>query len=87
MLRRLAVLGFERFEGEFLHFPLALTRRTRSEQSEAFLGKLGDARVHIRLRKGAALEIRVTFAPRVSSRRASKFLSRLGVRALEGTWT
>ena len=87
LLRRLAGLGFERVEGDFLHFPPVLTRLTHSAEPEAFLGKLGDTRVHIRLRKGAALELRVTFTPRVSPRRASKLLSRLRVRALEGTWT
>jgi hypothetical protein len=87
LLRRLAGLGFERVGGDFLHFPPVLTRRKHSAESEAFHGKLGDTRVHIRLRKGAAIELRVSFTPRVSSRRASKFLSKLGIRALEGTWT
>lgn len=87
LLRRLAGLGFERVGGDFLNFPPVLTRLTRSPEPDSFFGKLGDTRVHIRLRKGATLELRVTFTPRVSSRRASKLLSRLRVRALEGTWT
>jgi len=87
LLRRLAELGFERTEGPFSQLPLKVMRRMRPTDREAFLGKLGDVRVHILLRKGATLRLRITFAPRVSSHRASKFLSRLGVRSLEGTWT
>ncbi len=67
--------------------PSVLTRHADSVEPNAFRGRLGDTQVHIRLRKGATLPLRVTFTPRVSSRRASKLLARLRVRGLEGTWT
>ena len=51
------------------------------------LGPFGGIEVRVRLRKDAVLELRLAFVPRLSFRRASKFLSRLGIRGLEGTWT
>jgi len=51
------------------------------------VGNLGGIEVRVRLRKDAVLELRLAFVPRLSFRRASKFLSRLGIRGLEGTWT
>ena len=62
-------------------------RHPSAVQSAAFRGRVGESAIAIRLRRGAELEIHVSFAPRVSYRRASKFLSRLGLRGLEGTWT
>src|SRR5712692_4769381 len=61
LVGRLSGLGFERVKTDFLHLPPVLTRLVGSAEPEAFLGKLGDTQIHIRLRKGAALELRVTF--------------------------
>ena len=82
----MAGLGFERVEAEILPILPGLTRHARFAEPKAFLGKLGDTQVHIRLRKGAALELRVRFTPRVSSRRAFRLFSKLGVSELAGTW-
>jgi len=86
LLRRLARLGFERVESALRSSP-GRNGLPPSKERDAFLGKLGETRVHIRLRKGASMELRVTFAPRASFRRASKLISRLGLRGLEGRWT
>ena len=83
---RLEGLGFEPAEG-VRHVPAIFARHPSAVQGAAFRGKVGQCAIAIRLRKGAELEIHVSFAPRVSYRRASKFLSRLGLRGLEGTWT
>lgn len=86
LFRRLAGLGFERVEGAQRSSP-GPNRFAHFKERDAFLGKLGESRVHIRLRKGAAMELRVTFTPRASFRRASKLISRLNLRGLEGRWT
>jgi len=83
---RLEGLGFERAEAAW-HGPAIFARHPSAVQSAAFRGRVGESAIAIRLRRGAELEIHVSFAPRVSYRRASKFLSRLGLRGLEGTWT
>jgi len=85
LLRRLAGLGFERIEGA-QHSFRGRDRFPHSKERDAFLGQLGETQVHIRLRKGASMELRVTFAPRASLRRASKLIYRLGLRGLEGRW-
>ena len=86
LFRRLNRLGFQRIEGA-MRSPPGRQGLAHSREWNAFLGKLGETQVHIRLRKGATLEFRVTFTPRASFRRASKLISRLDVRGLEGTWT
>ncbi|TMA02651.1 MAG: hypothetical protein E6J92_04420 [Methanobacteriota archaeon] len=86
LVRRLAGLGFEpaespsRFPGLFAHPP-------RAADTRSFQGNLAGTQVHLHLRKDTVLELRIAFVPRLSFRRASKFISRLGVRGLEGTWT
>ena len=86
LLRRLAAVGFERVEAA-PRSSVGRKRFSHSKDWDAFLGELGESQIHIRLRRGAHLEIRVTFAPRASFRRASKWISRLGLRGLEGRWT
>jgi len=86
LLRRLAGLGFEPDESSS-RFPAIFAHLPHSADSRSFQGNLGGTQVHLRLRKDAALELRLAFVPRLSFRRASKFLSRLGLRGLEGTWT
>ncbi|TLZ67965.1 MAG: hypothetical protein E6K12_02785 [Methanobacteriota archaeon] len=86
LLRRLAGLGFEPDES-VSHFPAILAHLPHSADSRLFVGNLGGIEVRVRLRKDAVLELRLAFVPRLSFRRASKFLSRLGIRGLEGTWT
>jgi hypothetical protein len=86
LLRRLALLRFEPDpEGE--RIPAVWARFRHSAEARAFRGKLGETRVWLRLAKGRDLELRLTFTPRVSFRRASKLIARLGVRGLEGAWT
>ena len=86
LVRRLAALGFEpaerpfRFPGLFAHLP-------RAADTRSFRGNLAGTQVHLHLREDTVLEMRVAFVPRLSFRRAFKFISRLGVRGLEGTWT
>ncbi|MGI0149490.1 MAG: hypothetical protein ACREDF_08175 [Thermoplasmata archaeon] len=86
LLRRLSKLGFEPAEKAH-RLPPLLTRLTHPKEPSSFSGKLGLTRVHIRLRKGTALSLRLTFTPRVSQRLASKLIYRLGLRNFEGTWT
>jgi hypothetical protein len=86
LLRRLAGLGFERVEAA-PRSSVGRKRFSHSKDWDTFIGKLGESQVQIRLRRGTHLEIRVTFAPRSSFRRASKWISRLGLRGLEGRWT
>src|SRR2546430_490495 len=86
LLRRLAGPGFEPDES-VSHFPAILVHLPHAADSRSFRGNLGGTQVHVRLRKDAVLELRLAFVPRLSFRRASKFLSRLGLRGLEGTWT
>src|SRR5439155_1424865 len=71
---RLEGLGFEPAEGVW-HVAAIFARHPSAVQGAAFRGKVGQCAIAIRLRKGAELEIHVSFAPRVSYRRASKFLS------------
>jgi len=86
LVRRLAGLGFEPAESPF-RFPGLFAHLARSADTQSFRGSLGGIQVHLHLRKDTVLELRVAFVPRLSFRRASKFISRLGVRGLEGTWT
>lgn len=86
LLRRLSELGFEPAQPGH-HLPAVLTHLTHAREPAAYGGRLGGTRIHIRLRKGATLELRVTFIPRVSSQRASKLLSRLGLHDVDGRWT
>lgn len=86
LLRRLVALGFERVAAG-QRSSSARGRFAHSADPNVFLGKLGESRVHIHLQKGALLELRATFSPRVSFRHASKLLSRLGLRGLKGIWT
>ena len=85
LLRRLAEFGFAEAAGAH-RFPPLFRWMAKSADAVSFLGNLGVTQVHIRLRKGAALQLHVAFVPVVSYRRASKFLLRLGLRGLEGTW-
>jgi len=86
LLRRLVALGFERVAGNQRSSP-ARGRFAHSVDSDVFVGALGESRVHIHLQKGALLELRATFSPRVSFRQATKLLSRLGLRGLRGIWS
>src|SRR5205809_4128062 len=86
LMRRLAGLGFEpaespsRFPGLFAHLP-------HSADTRSFQGLLAGAQVLLHPLHDTVLELRIAFVPRLSFRPASKFISRLGVRGLDGTWT
>jgi hypothetical protein len=83
--KRLAALRFEPSEpGRDL--PRGFARFAQATSPDVFLGKVGAIRVHVRLRKGALLEVRATFSPPVPFRRASRLISRLGLREIDGTW-
>ena len=86
LVRRLAGLGFEPAESPF-RFPGLFAHLPRAADTRSFQGNLAGTQVHLHLRKDTVLELRIAFVPRLSFRRASKFISRLGVRGLEGTWT
>src|SRR5438445_502750 len=81
-----AGLGFGPAESS-LRFPGLFAGLPHAADTRSFQGNLGGTQVHLHLRKDTVLELRVAFLPRLSFRRASKFISRLGVRGLEGTWT
>ncbi len=85
LLRRLAEFGFERAAVP-TRIPTLFRWTTTPADAENFVGKLGETGVDLRLRRGAILQLHVAFVPAVSYRRASKFLSRFGLRGLEGTW-
>jgi hypothetical protein len=83
--RRLAALRFEPSEPG-RNLPRGLGRFARATGPDVFLGKMGAIRIHGRLRKGEVLEVRATFSPHVPFRRASRLISRLGLRDVDGTW-
>ena len=85
LLHRLSELGFEPAE-KARRLPPFLTRLRHSKEPASFGGRLGTTKVRIRLRKRTGLELHITFTPRVSQRRASKLISRLGLHHFEGTW-
>jgi hypothetical protein len=83
--KRLAALGFESSD-RGRNLPRGFARFAHATGNDAFLGKLGATRVHVRLRTGVVLELRATFSPPVTFRRASMLISRLGLRDVDGTW-
>jgi hypothetical protein len=82
----MAGFGFERVEGETNHLPRALARLVHLTKPKVFLGTVGGTKVRIHLRAGAEAGLRVTFTPRISERRASKLLGRLGIHPSDGSW-
>src|SRR2546425_216134 len=67
LLRRLREFGFER-AGSAHRFPALFRWTARSADGGSFVGRLGETRVQIRLRKGASLQLHVAFVPSVSAR-------------------
>ncbi len=49
-------------------------------------GRVHGTQLRVEVHKRAQLELRVAFTPRLSLRRASKLLARLGIASTDGTW-
>ena len=73
LLRRLERLGFRKKGG---------LRKSTAH----FRGIWHDSLVEFRIRTGEELEVRTTFHPALSHRRASKFLAELGLDPASGEW-
>jgi hypothetical protein len=79
-------LGFGHVQGGRIHLPHQITRLAHRAAPEFFLRQTGGIRVRILLRKRSRIEIRVTFTPQVSLRKAWRLVSQLGLHPSEGSW-
>ncbi len=86
LLARLARLGLGQLRDGRVHIPHLITRLAHRAPPEIFAGRFGGARVEVRLRKGAHIEVRVGFVPPLVFRKASRFIGQLGLPESEGSW-
>jgi len=86
LLHRLARYRFEQAREEAGPFVRAVDRLGHTPPSETFRGTVSGSRVLVRLRQGAENRVRIRFTPRLTERRASKILSRLGIDPEKGSW-
>ena len=86
LLARLSRVGLSPRTEARAHVPHLITRLAHHAPAEVFAGKAGGARVEVRLRKRARVEVHVAFVPPLAFRKASRFVAQLGLRTSEGAW-
>ena len=86
LLARVARLGMGQLQDGRTYLPHLITRLAHHAPPEVFVGRFGGARVEVRLRKGAHVEVRVGFVPPLVFRKASRFIEQLGLPESDGMW-
>lgn len=86
LLAHMARLGFAPTRGRPPSLPRWIPHLLHHATPQVFLGTISGTHLQIRLRKAARVEVRVTFTPKASFRKAWRLVARLGLDTSEGTW-